>query len=174
MAERKNYRNGYVYGTAARELAEPSRKEFETIREHETVQRRRNLSKEEQREQLKKHYAQENIRKASKIGALYTLFIAAAVGVTFFVCAQYIMIINQGNEQSSRIVALQEEYNAIREENDQKKLSIDTAVDYNYIYDVATKELGMIHAGSEHVVKYESGESEYVIQYTDVLSGSNK
>lgn len=163
---RKYNKGGYVYGTAARELAEPVR------REPETVERRRNLTPEEERKLLRKKYAEENVRKASKIGALYTLFIAFAVGMTLLVCANYIMVINQGNEKSAQIVALQEELNAMKEENDQKKLSIDTSVDYNYIYDVAIKELGMIHAGSGHVIKYESGESEYVIQYTDVPAGS--
>lgn len=166
MADRKYYKNGYVYGSAARELAAPVR------REPETVERRRNLTQEEERKILRKKYAEENVRKASKIGALYTLFIATAVGVMLLICSNYIMVINQGQEKSAKIVALQEELNAMKEDNSQKKLSIDTSVDYNYIYDVATKELGMIHAGSEHVVKYESGESEYVIQYSDIPSGS--
>lgn len=166
MADRKYYKNGYVYGSAARELAAPVR------REPETVERRRNLTQEEERKILRKKYAEENVRKASKIGALYTLFIATAVGVMLLICSNYIMVINQGQEKSAKLVALQEELNAMKEDNSQKKLSIDTSVDYNYIYDVATKELGMIHAGSEHVVKYESGESEYVIQYSDIPSGS--
>lgn len=166
MADRKYYKNGYVYGSAARELAAPVR------REPETVERRRNLTQEEERKILRKKYAEENVRKASKIGALYTLFIATAVGVMLLICSNYIMVINQGQEKSAKIVTLQEELNAMKEDNSQKKLSIDTSVDYNYIYDVATKELGMIHAGSEHVVKYESGESEYVIQYSDIPSGS--
>ena len=166
MNNKKYYKSGYIYGTAARELAEPLRKE------PEKVERRRNLTQEEERKLLRKKYAEENVRKASKIGVLYTLFIAAAVGITLLVCSNYIMVINQGNENNARIVALQEELNELKEDNDQKKLSIDTSVDYNYIYDIATKELGMIHAGSEHVIKYESGESEYVIQYTDVPGGS--
>jgi hypothetical protein len=33
---------------------------------------------------------------------------------------------------------------------------------------VATKELGMVHASADQVISYESGESEYVIQYGNV------
>ncbi len=164
MADKRNYRSRYMYGTEARELAEPVR------REPENVQRRRNLSQEEQRQQLSINYAEENIKSPSKIGVLYTVFIVAAVAITFLVCSNYIMNINQSNEKNARILALQEELNTLRENNNQKKLSIDTSVDYNYIYDVAIKELGMIHAGSENVIKYESGESEYVIQYDDITS----
>lgn len=161
MADRRFYGNEYMYGSEA-----PVRKYEET----EFVPRKRNLTKEEIRRQQKQQYAEENRRKAARFGGLYTLFITAAVAVTLFCCVQYISQLNRKSEQAKEIVKLQEQLNELKEMNDQKQLTIDTSVDFNYIYDIATNELGMIHAGADQVISYESGESEYVIQYSDVPS----
>ena len=80
----------------------------------------------------------------------------------------YISKVNQKNEQAKEITQLQEQLNELKENNDRKQLAIDTSVDFNYIYDIATNDLGMIHADAEQVISYESGESEYVIQYSDI------
>ena len=165
MADRKYYKNEYVYGSEApvRRFDEPVRRE-----KTEDVPRRKPQTKEEIRKQQKQHYAEENRRKAARFGGIYTLFITAAVAVTLVTCVKYITQINSSNEQSKEIVNLQEQLNELKEKNDRKQLAIDTSVDFNYIYDVATKELGMIHPASDRVISYNSGESEYVIQYSDI------
>ena len=160
MANKKyNYKEEYVYGAAApkREYAAPKK-------EPQRIERNKEVEKQRVREQQ----ASENRRKASRFGALYTFFVVTAVAVTLFVCTSYIKQINMQNEQNKEIVTLKEQLNELREANDQKELTIDTSVDFNYIYNVATKELGMVHASPEQVIAYESGESEYVIQYGNI------
>ena len=82
----------------------------------------------------------------------------------------FISLQSDTTENKKQIAALQSEIAELKELNDQKQLAIDTSIDYDYIYKVATEELGMMHAESDQIVRYESGESEYVIQYMNVPS----
>lgn len=152
-----NYKEEYVYGAAApkREYAAPKREPKHQDNEQIIHKNRENNDARER-------------RLPSRFGALYTFFVVTAVAVTLFVCTSYINQINTQSEQAKEIVMLQEQLNEMREANDQKELNIDTSVDFNYIYNVATKELGMVHASPEQVIAYESGESEYVIQYSNI------
>ena len=45
---------------------------------------------------------------------------------------------------------------------------ISTLVDLDYIYQVATEELGMTYASDDQVIYYDKSESEYVRQYEDI------
>ena len=152
-----NYNEEFVYGSAV------PKREYET-----PVREPRHQDKEEVRRQTKERQASENRRKASRFGAIYTFFVVSAVAVTLFTCTKYISQINTQSEQNKEIARLQEQLNEMKEANDQKELDIDTSVDFNYIYRVATEELGMIHASADQVISYESGESEYVIQYSNI------
>ncbi len=153
------YNEEYVYGSEA-----PARKAA-PVRKEAPVRVPRRQEHEESRSE---RYARENIRKASRFGGVYTLFITAAVSVMLFVCVNYISVINTRTDNSKEIIKLQEQLNDLKEANDQTQLSIDTSIDYDYIYRVATDELGMVYADQEHVVNYKSGESQYVIQYSNV------
>ena len=53
-------------------------------------------------------------------------------------------------------------------ENDALETSINTSVDLNKIYEIATKELGMVYARKNQVLLYDKTESEYVRQYEDI------
>jgi cell division protein FtsB len=56
----------------------------------------------------------------------------------------------------------------LREENDALETRINTSVDLDYIYKVATEELGMVYADESQVRLYNKTESEYVRQYEDI------
>ncbi|MFQ9511096.1 MAG: hypothetical protein ACLRZ7_09340 [Lachnospiraceae bacterium] len=63
---------------------------------------------------------------------------------------------------------LETEYNQLVSDNDALKAKIDASVDLNYIFKVATEELGMVYPSKDQVVNYDRVESEYVRQYEDV------
>ena len=63
---------------------------------------------------------------------------------------------------------LQAQLEDLKIENDQKELSIDTSIDYEYIYNVAVEELGMVYASEDQIINYKSGESEYVMQFKNI------
>ena len=56
----------------------------------------------------------------------------------------------------------------LKAENDALETSINTSIDLNKIYEIATKELGMVYAKKNQVLLYDKTESEYVRQYEDI------
>ncbi len=66
------------------------------------------------------------------------------------------------------IKELEQELDALRSENDITQTRINTSVDLDYVYRVATEELGMVYAGKDQVLMYHQTESEYVRQYEDI------
>ena len=60
------------------------------------------------------------------------------------------------------------ELEQLRAENDALETSINTSIDLNKIYEIATKELGMVYAKKDQVLLYDKTESEYVRQYEDI------
>ena len=159
MADRR-YETEYLYGSAA-----PQRVAEEPVR----VPRRKTGSQAEERQrQEQNRRIEENRERATKIGGVFTLLIAAAIGIMLFTCTNYVSLINEKSKNADRISSLQSELEELKVENDLRELSIDTSIDYDYIYNVATKELGMIYASPDQVIKYQSGESEYVMQFGDI------
>ncbi len=159
MSDRR-YNSEYMYGSAV-----PQRVVEEPVR----VPRRKNgNSAEERKRQEQNRKIEENRARATRIGGVFTLLIAAAIGVMLFTCTNYVTLINQKSNNAGRISSLQSELDNMKLENDLKELSIDTSIDYEYIYNVATEELGMVYASPEQIIKYQSGESEYVMQFADI------
>ena len=56
----------------------------------------------------------------------------------------------------------------LKAENDALETRINTSIDLDYIYKVATEELGMVYANRNQVRLYDKTESEYVRQYEDI------
>ena len=140
------YGAGYIQGSAA-----PTR-----------------LTEEEIKRRRTEHNVQKNRAKATRIGGLFTLLIVGAMAVMLFTFAKYITLTNAKSNNAKEISALQSELGELKESNDQKQLFIDTSIDYDYIYNVATDKLGMIYASEDQIIKYQSGESEYVMQFSEV------
>ena len=53
-------------------------------------------------------------------------------------------------------------------ENRSLASKINTCTDLDYIYQVATEELGMVYPGEDQVIVYDRTESEYVRQYENI------
>lgn len=157
MADRNNT---YLYGTAApkRVPEVPQR----VHRRHSEIERRRIERQQQEIEQ--------NRVRATRIGGLFTVLMVAAMAVLLFTCSGYIGLINNRTSNEKTINTLQSELEDLKNTNDQRQLAIDTSINYEYIYKVATEELGMVYADPNQVVDYESGESNYVIQFSDVPS----
>ena len=56
----------------------------------------------------------------------------------------------------------------LKAENDAMETRINTSIDLDYIYKVATEELGMVYANRDQVLLYDKTESEYVRQDEDI------
>ena len=76
--------------------------------------------------------------------------------------------VTQQPEKAREIASLRKELSTMTMENDNLEISINSSIDYDYIYKVATEELGMVYPSCSQIVSYDSEDSEYVVQYKDV------
>ena len=68
----------------------------------------------------------------------------------------------------ANIESLERQIETLKNDNDALETRINTSVDLDYVYKVATEELGMVYANKDQVRLYEKTESEYVRQYEDI------
>ncbi len=137
---------GYVYGNTARKIA--PQVEYVTREEHQV---RRNREKAAQRMSLP-----------------YVVVLSIAVMLTAIICINYVQMQTTVTSTLKNIAGLEAKYDQLVEDNNALEMSISSYLDYNYIYQVATEELGMQNASQDQIVWYDSVESEYVKQYEDI------
>ena len=75
---------------------------------------------------------------------------------------------SQLEEVVSGYETLEKEIETLKTNNDALETRIETSVDLDYVYQVATEELGMVYANKDQVRLYNKTESEYVRQYEDI------
>lgn len=157
MAQRQNVKKNsrYVYGSAIREAA-PARRD----RRQELREEKERLARSEQ--------IRRNQEKHMRMSFPFVLFLAAASLCAVFVCFQYLKIQTSINSRMDRIQDLQNSISEIRQDNKALETRIDTYYNLDYIYQVATQELGMTYASADQVIVYDREESEYVRQYDDI------
>ena len=68
----------------------------------------------------------------------------------------------------SRVETLEQQGENQRAENNTQETRINTSVNLDHIYKVATEELGMVYAGKDQVLLYDQTESEYIRQNEDI------
>mgnify|MGYP004462476219 CR=1 FL=1 len=124
----------------------------------------------EQPEHRTSHEAHQSTARGlrSSFGVAFTLVMAAAMAAIFIVLARYISLNVAMTQKSKQVSNLRKELSTITMENDNMEMAINSSIDYDYIYKVATEELGMVYASQNQIVTYDSEDSEYVVQYKDV------
>ena len=147
-------KNRYVYGTAARDLAA----ERERTRERRGVQYRQNMS----------HTVRKNQEKALQMDLPYVIMLTLATFCTLYICVGYLHVQSAMTAKIHNIEGLEQELEQLRSENDALQTRINTDMDLDHIYKVATEELGMVYANRNQVLLYDKTESEYVRQYEDI------
>lgn len=165
MAENRNrnrnfsraYGTGYIGDNLARSIApaaEPLKApEKEPVREPE----RKAQPKEQPERGL-----------CASFGFAFTLLMVGAAVVLFITLAKYISLNIDAGQKAKEIASLRSQLTTAVMENDNYEVAINASIDYDYIYQVATQELGMVYASKSQIITYEHKESEYVVQYKDV------
>lgn len=143
MAERK----GYVYGSAAHAYtAEPARR-----RKPEQEPARRGKRKPKTR--------------VDKVSVLITL---VSLTVAFLVCFSYLQKQFETTYLSKSLVSLENEVVELEKQNAALSEEMDLAMDLSKIYELATKELGMVHAKDNQVYTYISQKGNQVKQHGNI------
>ena len=109
-----------------------------------------------------------NREKALHMSAPYVVVLAICSVMMCIVCARYLSIRDDITTKSEMIAQLEVQTEALKSHNDNLNFSINSYMDIEYISKVATEELGMIKAGKDQILFYESSESEYMKQYKDI------
>ncbi len=155
--------NSYVYGNTVRKIAVeelPERKE-------KVRPERKQLSEEEKKELLRER---KEAKRLHKLNCLYILMVTAVVGVLFTMCIQYINLYAESQERANNVASLKAQVNKAITDNDMTEVEINGSINYDEILDIAVNQLGMVYPSRSQVVTYDSSESQYVKQYTDVPS----
>lgn len=120
------------------------------------------------RKEKKAYHARKNWEKARFMTVQYVMVLFAASVLTVLVSVNYLQARNAINSSVKTLSSLETEIEALKESNNGLKKSIDNFVDLEYIYDVATQELGMVPVSKEQIIRFDRSESEYVRQNEDI------
>ena len=143
----------YIEGNAARKLnTVPVREERpEREREHKVNEK-----------------IQRNARRARAFDLRYTASLLVATGFLFVSCISMLTLKANVTEQRRQIAVLEKNLNALTDSNNETSKRLESTVDLTKIYDVATKELGMVYPKNGQVVSYHASNPDYVKQFKDV------
>lgn len=152
LNSRYEEREYYIEGNTARKLnAVPERihrPEPEERKANEKINRNRN--------------------RAKAFDLKYTIALTVATVFLFASCVNMLTIQADITEQRRQIAALESNLNELTDTNDETDKRLESSVDLPEIYDVATKELGMVYPKTGQVVSYEASNPDYVKQFKDI------
>lgn len=156
----KNVRRQYQYieGSAVRKL-QP---------EYDYEEERRRQQKPERKPYKRKKYKKPNMDIGTAIG------MTAAVAVTAFLCVHYLQVQADITTMSKKTATMESTIASMKENNDTALESVTSSIDLSNIYKIATEELGMVHAGKDQVITYNSTKSDSVKQYGDIPKSTSK
>ncbi len=98
----------------------------------------------------------------------YVLALTIAALITLVLCMNYLHKQASITTRINHIEDLALKLENLKSENDALQTRIDTYVDLDHVYKVATEELGMVYANKDQILLYDKTESEYVRQYEDI------
>lgn len=145
MEKERNY-STYIDGNAVRILEPDIRRE----REYETPQKLRRR------------------KRALSMNGAYAVFLAVAVVFCLAMCIYYLSIQAQISETKSNINSLSSDITTLTTQNEALGYQVDSYIDLDYIYTVATEDLGMVQANGSQISLYDRNDSEYVDQVQDI------
>ena len=146
------YTNEYIYGNTVRK-ANPQRE-----RRVETTPQRNPRSDKRVRAN----------ERALTMNAPYVAFLAVVSAVCLLMCVMYLNIQSDISETRTSISDLKNEISTVQSQNDALQYSINSYVDVDRIYKVATSKLGMSQAKDDQISKYKTSDSGYTVQYGDI------
>jgi len=114
------------------------------------------------------HRVRRNQEKALYVDGPYVFALTIAAVVTLFLCMNYLRIQSSITTRIDHIEELELKLEHLKSENDALQTRIDTFVDLDHVFKVATEELGMVYANKDQILLYDKTESEYVRQYEDI------
>ena len=143
-------RQNYIYGNTVR------REEYYEIPD---------IYSKEEIESVKRNRERE---KTLSIDLPYLILLIAACVAALFIFYNYLKVQSSITTTLKNIEAQEARLAELKSENDALETRIETSINLDYVYSVATKKLGMVYAKKDQVITYDRTENEYVRQYDDI------
>ncbi len=119
-------------------------------------------------EYRQKRAVRRNQDKALYMNGPYVFALTVAALITLVLCMNYLRKQSSITTRINHIEELELQLESLKNENDTLQTRIDTYVDLDHVYKVATEELGMVYANKNQIFLYDKTESEYVRQNEDI------
>ena len=111
---------------------------------------------------------QERLQGKASANFALAYSVALFMLITGGLCFHYIKLQTEVNTRMHRIEQKKKEIENLKQKNDALQNAINSALDPEKIYTIATEELGMVYPGDNQVIEYKKSESEYVRQYENI------
>ena len=110
-------------------------------------------------------------KRKSAYALHYMAFLVLAAGFLVFSCFSYLQINTVLTKEEKKLASLQENLTLIQVQNQALEDTLNPQIDLDEVYRTATEKFGMVSAGQEQIVYYDSLGSDYVRQYADIPGG---
>lgn len=152
-ANRRPEQRVYVSGNTVR-IAEPG---YERISERDVT-----------RQMARTRAVRRNQEKALYMDLPYVIMLTIAAICVLGICVSYLQVQSSIASRIHNIEIQEKKLEQMKSQNDALQTKINTDIDLDHVYQVATEELGMVYANRNQVLLYDKTESEYVRQYEDI------
>ena len=139
-----------------------------TVRAAKPMERQIPQQRDIQRQLAMTRAVRRNQEKALYMDLPYVLMLTLAAICALSICVSYLHIQSTIASRIHNIEGLEQRLEQLKSQNDALQTAINTDIDLDYVYKVATEELGMVYANRNQVLLYDKTESEYVRQYEDI------
>lgn len=136
-----------------------------TVRKASAVPKRR---EEVERKPERRTYPKRQPVALPGISGKSFVFLTAMLGAVIFTGFSYLSVQSDVRGMKDKIVTMQSEIAAQREENDETYQEVVDSVDLSEIYEKATKKLKMKQAENNQIYTYSNKKSDMVKQYADI------
>ena len=121
------------------------------------------------KQQVHRKKSVQQVKVKSKLQNPFSvLLFGAAVIATIYICVQYVQLQTEVMVRLETINSYEAELSNMIAQNNELEASINNYMDLQYIYQVATEELGMTYPKKGQVLEYENTSAEYVRQYGEI------
>lgn len=112
---------------------------------------------------------QEAIRRsARKRSAAKAVMLSGVIAVVVALCVVTLSVVAAHSQLERDINELEKTRASLKEVNDSKEYDIDSSVNLNEVIMAATGELGMVRSSAAQIITYETQDSEYVQQVSEI------
>ncbi|BCK00192.1 septum formation initiator family protein [Anaerocolumna chitinilytica] len=163
-----NQQNTYYDGNAVRKLKEYPDEEYYQEQEPERTYPGSNPEVRSNPRVQRNPKVRKRAKEKQALNIFSVLFLTVAICATLYTCIGYLKVQMEITQKNDKIASLERKLSKLVNDNDASLAKIDTSVDLNYIYNYATKELGMVYPDDKQVITFKENESDYVKQYADI------